>query len=390
MNTQSRATSRPAAGVKVLLTLDSLYNGGTETSLLDMARRFTTVEPVFCCFYQHRHLERAFEEAGIRVHFLGMDAPYGFARAAAFLRRVLELERPHLVVGHLLRAELVTRWVCRSAGLPVVGTFVNDTYGVEAYAGKSATWKLKTEFFKRLNAMSARACDHFIANSRSIGESNAAALGIPVHKISVVPRGRDETVFRPDDSPRVGAGRTILNVARLLERKGQRELVRAFARIAPDYPDLKLQIAGDGVFRGVLEHEIAACGLTDRVTLLGNVRDVPDRLRQADLFVLPSHFEGFSGALVEAMLTGMPIVASGIPMNLEAVDREVTARVFPVRDIDALEREIRWCLEHPEAAIEMGRRARHSAVERFALSRVAEDYERLLLDLIGRQSGASA
>jgi glycosyltransferase involved in cell wall biosynthesis len=371
---------------QVLFTMDSLYNGGTEKSLLDIASRLRDVEPVFCCFYEHRQLADAFARAGLRVHALGMRDAYGFPKAARFLAGVLEAERPGLVVGHLLRAELVTRWVCRRARLPVIGTFVNDTYSPAAYATQSASRRVKTDCFRALNRVSARWCAHFIANSAAIARSNAAALGIPAERVAVVPRGRDERVYFPPRPARTGPIRTLVSVARLLERKGQRELVRAFARIAGDFPEARLLIAGDGVFRGTLEREIARAALGDRVTLLGNVADIPALLRDADLFAFPSHYEGFSGALVEAMLTGLPIVASDIPMNLEAVEPGRTCRTFPVTDEAALADRLRWCLANPDEARAMGARARQTALERFTLDRVAAQFEEVLLELIARTS----
>lgn len=367
--------------MKVLFTIDSLYNGGTEKSLLDMASRFRTAEPVFCCFYQHRHLLGEFEKAGLRVHFLGLHEAYGFPKAARFLSRVLDQEAPDLVVGHLLRAELVSRAVCHRRGVPVAGSFVNDTYALAAYATQSRLRRAKTDFFRLLNCVSARWCVHFVANSAAIARSNARALGIAEEKVSVVPRGRDERVFHPPHPPRTGPIRTIVNVARMLERKGQRELIQAFARIAPDHADVRLRIAGDGVFRNALQREVERLGMEGRVELLGNVAAVPDLLRDADVFAFPSHFEGFSGALVEAMLTGSPIVASDIPMNLEAVEHGHTARTFAPRDVDALEEQLRWCLGHPEEAREMGGRARTVALARYTLDRVAAQFEDLLLRL---------
>lgn len=366
---------------KVLFTMDSLYNGGTEKSLLEIASRFQTIEPVFCCFYSHRQLEDAFHAARIPVHFLGLTEAYGFSRAARFLSGVLDRERPALVVGSLLRSELISRWVCHRRRVPVVGTFVSDTYSPAAYAGQSASRRRKAEFFRVLNRVSARWCVHFISNSAAIGRSNARALGVPEGKISVIPRGRDEKAFAPQERAIASPLRTIVNVGRLRESKGQGELLHAFARISVEFPDAEMRIAGEGPYRAALESEILGSGLAGRVTLLGNVTDVAGVLREADLFAFPSHYEGFSGALVEAMLSALPIVASSIPMNLEAVEEGKTALTFPAGDADAIADRIRWCLSHPEAARQMGRRAREAALARFTLDSVAAQYEELLLRL---------
>ncbi|HMO12761.1 MAG TPA: glycosyltransferase family 4 protein [Pirellulaceae bacterium] len=369
---------------RVLFTVDSLYNGGTEKSLLDITSRFTRINPVFCCFYQHRQLLADYERVGLKVHFLGMEKPYGFLKAAEFLDNVLKQENPHLVIGHLLRSELISRWVCHRRKYPILGTFVNDTYSPAAYAILNTKRKLKTNFFRCLNRVSAKWCTHFISNSSSIGLSNAAALGIDSNKISVIPRGRDETIYHPGAAQRNGPFNTILNVARTIERKGQQELIHGFARIAPDFPGVNLQIAGDGTYRPSLEAEVKRLGMNDRVRFLGNVTNIPELLRQADVFVFPSHYEGFSGALIEAMLTGMPIIASDIPMNLEAIEDGKTALTFPVKDADACAERIRWCLENPDKARQLGQAAREKALRCFTLDRVAKQFEDLLLELLER------
>jgi glycosyltransferase involved in cell wall biosynthesis len=101
----------------------------------------------------------------------------------------------------------------------------------------------------------------------------------------------------------------------------------------------------------------------------------------ADCFLFPSWYEGFSGALVEAMMAGIPIIASDIPMNLEAVKHKETALVFPVRNGHELAKSMEYALEHPAEMKAIGQRARAKAIEHYDIEKIAKQYEELLLEI---------
>jgi glycosyltransferase involved in cell wall biosynthesis len=102
--------------------------------------------------------------------------------------------------------------------------------------------------------------------------------------------------------------RTLLSVGRLSYQKNFAALVRAFAGLAGDFPDWQLRIVGDGEERKALQDLAAGLGIGPRVSLPGAARDVSTEYRAADLFCLPSRWEGFPNALAEAMAHGLPVV----------------------------------------------------------------------------------
>jgi glycosyltransferase involved in cell wall biosynthesis len=240
-----------------------------------------------------------------------------------------------------------------------------------------------------------------IANSQAVRQHNATRLRVPFEKVHVIYRGRDpEAWANPDNKAQAHLFRTrymrdpggslLVNVARLIPRKGQSELFQAIARLLPSNPSLHLLVAGDGWYRDALESRVRELKLEAHVHLLGMVHDVPALLQAADLFVFPSHYEGHPGALVEAMFAARPIVASDIPVHRECITPGESGLLVPLGDPTALAQAIVWMLDHPEEAREMGRQARAVALERFHIDRIAaqheELYARVLADWQARRS----
>lgn len=128
-------------------------------------------------------------------------------------------------------------------------------------------------------------------------------------------RERIVTIHNPVPRPQAFAtpgadksAHTLLSVGRLSYQKNLSTLVRAFAALADDCPDWNLRLVGDGDERGQLEQLVASLGLESRVAFPGSTRDTSAEYRAADLFCLPSRWEGFPNAVAEAMAHGLPVV----------------------------------------------------------------------------------
>jgi glycosyltransferase involved in cell wall biosynthesis len=118
--------------------------------------------------------------------------------------------------------------------------------------------------------------------------------------------------------------------------------------------------------------------LQSSVTLHGRINDAWKKLYQAHCFVFPSWYEGFSGALVEAMMTGIPIIASDIPMNLEAVTDQETASTFKVGNEKDLLNKMELILNDYPNAVSMGESARKQASIRFNQYSISNQYHQIL------------
>jgi N-acetylgalactosamine-N,N'-diacetylbacillosaminyl-diphospho-undecaprenol 4-alpha-N-acetylgalactosaminyltransferase len=236
--------------------------------------------------------------------------------------------------------------------------------------------------------------------SRGAAEECAAFVGLPA--------GRSIVLYNPVDTAAASAavavaadavaGRSpcavIVAVGRLVALKRFGDLVKAFARLAPDYPELELHIVGEGPERSKLEALAKGSGAAARIRFLGRLADPFQALAGARAFVSSSEVEGFGIAIVEALSVGLPVVASdcafgpreildprggGAPRLRpdEGFEAGEFGLLYPVGSVDALESALRRVLDDKAFARELAARGPERAAD-FGLDRAADAYEALL------------
>ena len=369
---------------KVLFVIDTLQLGGAEQSLLENTSRFKNILPIVCHLYTGSILEPRFAERGIKVHSLNISRKYGFLEAYKRLKKIVDSEQPDLMVAYLTRSEIVTRLLGKFNGIPVVGTFVNDLY-CKSY-NQHLSWKAKNvvSLFKYINKATSKICVGFVSNSQAIKEANARHLNIRPEKIQVINRGRDSFKFRrksPDNYHRDDSVR-FLNVSRLFSVKGHRYLILGFKQFLEKYPDATLSIVGDGPLYKELLALIQENNLEEKVVLLGSRNDVPTLLPEYDCFIFPSLVEGFSGAIVEAMFAGLPILASDIDQNKEAITHLKTGYLFGKESPEEAAKAMTWFKENRDVANKLAMNAYEYAKENFELDTIVNRFEAYLQTVI--------
>ena len=194
---------------------------------------------------------------------------------------------------------------------------------------------------------------------------------------AVIPNAINPVFIRPRyDGPRANR---IVTAGRLIPQKNQELLIRAFAGIAGDYPDLELVIYGEGGERAHLEAVVSELGMEKRVSLPGNTPNVADRLQDAGLFVLSSDHEGMPNALMEAMALGLPCVSTACPCGGPEflIEEGVNGLLVPVGDQDAMEAAMRKVLDSEQLAEQLGKNAVQVS-ERLAPDKVYGEWEEFL------------
>jgi glycosyltransferase involved in cell wall biosynthesis len=192
---------------------------------------------------------------------------------------------------------------------------------------------------------------------------------IPPKRVETLYNGLDlaEWLQMPERE-RTSEAQTIVTVGNIRRVKGHDVFVRAAAVLAREFPNARFVVGGevlDPAYYEELQALVRDLQLGDRFTFAGGISDLRAFLRDADLFVLPSRSEGFSNAIVEAMAAALPVVATDVGGNAEAVLDGVTGRIVPPEDSEALAAGIREVLADAERAKTMGQAGRQRVAERF-------------------------
>lgn len=151
----------------------------------------------------------------------------------------------------------------------------------------------------------------------------------------------------------------IVAVGRLDDNKNHAMLIKAFSKIKSEFPEYKVIIYGEGEERNHLLELIDKLGLSDRVFLPGKTNAIQENIYASSLFVLTSDTEGMPNALMEAMALGLPVIATDCPCGgpAELIIDGVNGYLVPVRDEEALEKRMRYCLSHTVESDKIGRKA---------------------------------
>jgi len=219
-------------------------------------------------------------------------------------------------------------------------------------------------------------------------------VGIPARRIEQIYNGVDTTSFFPaprqrgpiDGCPFQDPGLWLVGTVGRMERvKDQVNLARAFVRALAQHPGarqrIRLVMVGEGTLKPDVEAILEQGGVRDLAWFPGERSNVAEALRGLDCFVLPSLAEGVSNTILEAMATGLPVVATRVGANGDLVEDEVTGRLVRADDSDALARAIVTYFTDPVTARRHGRAGRQRAETRFSLQRMVERYHRLYTQL---------
>ena len=376
---------------KVLYVIDTLETGGAEKSLVEITTNFSEVIPVFVHIYEGDHLKKRLEESGILVYSLGIKKKYGYNEAAEKLKKLIPDIRPDLIHATLFRSEYITRKLKSEFNIPLINSFVSNSYSRNRYDKLSLLRKLKLKFVEYQDKLGASRADLFISNSQTIKDDNAKILAVPKDKVEVIPRGRNMELFQVDQIDRSNLKKELdisdstsilLNVGRLIESKGQKDLIQAFKAFKVKFPDSVLLIAGEGFYRQKLEELVDELDLNDSVKLLGNRSDIPQLHTISDLFVFPSYLEGMPGSLIEAMFSKTPILCSSIPENTEVITDSL-GTIFEVGNIEDLERKLIFSFENQSAAKIKALKAYSIAIDKYEIKKVSRAYENLYRSILG-------
>ncbi len=369
--------------LRIAYVIKSMRVGGSQTHLTQVLRfldrrRF---DPVLYCLSGEGVLLDTVRSLGVPV--ITPAAHLGFKGAAflgrvAALARVLRQQRTDIVHNYLLRANLVGSVSARLARVPVVLCSKRGCHERRGFALVSAK-------------IGNRLADRVSVNAEAVREFVHANEGCPRNKMVVIPSGIDTCRFRPlpDAHFKAGLGlpgdKLIIGaVTRMRAVKGVEEFIRGMGLLRDRRPDVHAVMAGEVLLNEKLANLVRALGLENHLTLLGARSDMPEVYSTFDVFVLSSHGEGMSNALLEAMAMEKPVVATDVGGTGEVVRHGQSGLLVPSKDPPALAAAINEVLAEPARAREMGRRGRCIVEENFSAQAMVRQMERLYCELAAR------
>jgi sugar transferase (PEP-CTERM/EpsH1 system associated) len=313
------------------------------------------------------------------VAFISLHKPMGHGlKLYPALYRLFRDLRPSIVHTRNLAAleASVPAWLAR------VPVRVHGEHGwdVSDPDGTSMKFRLMRKLYRPF-------VTHYIALSEHLLSYLTSRIGVSPDRATRICNGVDVTRFFParegrallEGSPFNACDVCVVGtVGRLQAIKDQINLVRGFALLLGRSPDIaerfRLAIAGDGGLRGEIEAEIARSGLANKIWLAGERRDVPEVMRSLDLFVLPSRAEGISNTILEAMASGLPVIATRVGGNAELVRDGVTGLLVPARDPAAIADALMKFAQDDNMVSTLGSAGRRRAEQEFSMEVMVQRY----------------
>ncbi len=380
---------QPIRAPLVVHVIQHLLIGGLENGIVNLINRSPSgrVRHAVVCLSHYSDFRNRIEQPDVPVLALhkrpGKD-PAHYVR----LWRALRALRPSIVHTRNI-GTIECAAVARAVGVPVTvhgehGWEMSDLHGANAKLRRYRRWM--RPFITEQ-----------VAVSRHMAEWLVEVVGVDPRRVVQIHNGVDTARFAPRGEapapavtlPFEGSDLCVVGtVGRMQQVKDPVTLAAAFARaVRRDMrlaARLRLVMTGDGPLRADVERRLASEGVLHLAWLPGARDDIAAVLRALDVFVLPSLNEGISNVILEAMATGLPVIATRVGGNPELVADGEEGRLVPSGDVDAMADAIGAYAAAPELARRHGRNARARALRDFSLDVMVERYLSLYERLLGR------
>ncbi len=368
--------------IRLAFCITDLEVGGAERCLVELATRIDRgrFDPVVYSIAPRpigpgRDLLAArLDDCGIPLRFLGANRCWLLPTALGRLSGLLHEQKPHLVQTFLFHANILGRFAARVAGAgPVVS-------GIRV-AERGSRWHLWVD--RCTQGLVAR----HVCVSQAVARFSLSEGGLPPEKLVVIPNGIDARRFsdqRLVDLRLLGVpdGReAITYVGRLERQKGLYGLIESASEWLGRLGGHDLLLVGEGPDATTLKQRCRELGIAGRVHFAGWRADVPAVLAASRLLVLPSQWEGMPNAVLEAMASGLPVVAMDVEGVRELLGEAAADQVAQPGDWKGFASKIISLIQSREQAAKLGATNRRRAAEVFSLDRSVAAYEDLWTSL---------
>lgn len=288
---------------KIILFIPFLAIAGAEVMVRDLAEQLheNNKEVVVASLYDfNSEITEELHKAGIRIVYLhkkrGLDVGLTF-RVAQLIKK----EKPDVVHTHLN----VVKYVMPGSVFFRIPVRIHTVHNI---AEKEQGWidRKTTRFFAKKYNLRLVGISPQIKNS-ILNEYNLKGVDVPM-----IYNGRNLDMFRVKDNYAINNDIRILHIGRFALQKNHKLLIQSFAKVSRNNPHLKLVLVGEGELKEEIRILVHELDMDDKVEFLGLRYDINEIMYESDMFVLPSLYEGMPITLIEAMASGLPIVASDV------------------------------------------------------------------------------
>jgi sugar transferase (PEP-CTERM/EpsH1 system associated) len=328
-----------------------------------------------------------------RVDFHALHRPPGNSLGwSVQLWKLLRKLKPDLLHTRNLAA-LEAQFVAAVAG---IRDTVHGEHGRDVFDLYGQNWK-----YNLLRRAARPFVSNYVAVSEDLETWLRLAIRVPPRKIHQIYNGVDSIKFHPREGarpevlpPGFADAQTLVfgSVGRMVEVKDYPTLVRAFIRLQQQQPELALRarlvIVGEGPARAACLELLQAAGLADLAWLPGERHDIAAIMQALDVFVLPSRNEGISNTILEALASGLPVIATAVGGNPELVEPDVNGVLVQPGEVDDMAQALHAYLGGPDAharMAEQGANARLHAEQRFSIPAMAKAYATVYDQTLGRR-----
>jgi glycosyltransferase involved in cell wall biosynthesis len=337
--------------------------GGAETMCVNLSislKQLGNEVLVVSLYSKHTYLSQHLEDDGIQVFYLDKHAGFD-VNTVKKLTKLVKKEKPDVIHSHLY----ASRYATTAAMLGGVQKRIQTIHTIAQKETTTSGKIINSFFFSHCHLVP-------VALSDEVQQSIQQVYSLPKEKIPVINNGIHLQQCLPKTDYSLKNKITILHIGRFAEPKNHKMLVKAFSEVSHSHPNVILQLIGDGKLMGEIKEEVDVLGIKNRVEFLGLQANVFNFLHGADIFILPSVYEGMPMTLIEAMGSGLPIIASnvgGIPDML--TDSYSGLLIDPT--VENITRSINLLLTNDELREKIGKNALKESV-RFSDINMAENY----------------
>ena len=349
--------------MKIMQVIPYFCFGGAETMCENLTYALTAMGhdvTVVSLISDRTPIAGRMEENGIRIHYLDKKLGLDLSMIPRLIR-IMQKEKPDVVHTHLnvIKYAAIAARLC---GIRCVHTVHN-------VAHEEAEGRLQkitnTIYFRRGWAVP-------VALSPKVRETILSFYGLKEEQVPMIYNGVDLGKCCPKEKHTVGKPARLLHVGRFNEQKNHDGLLRAFQSLLKQIPQCKLHLVGDGELKAEMETLACTLGVAQQVVFCGSQSDVHPYLQEADLCLLPSNYEGMPMTIIEAMGTGLPIVATAVGGVPDMVEDGVSA-LLTTCDVTAVCEACIRLLEDAELRATMGKNA-HARSSLFSAQEMARRY----------------